>query len=446
MDTIMHPYGDAVIDSHLAGSYALCVFSGDKATRFITVDIDTGGKKVVRQVVDAFVELGIPRDRIYISLSGRKGYHVDIFFEPWIYNEKAKNLYELMIWRTGLDPKKVEFAPSITRAIKLPLGVHAKTGNRCWFVDQETLDPVEDFDYIYRIRPIPYEEICESVKEWNKKHWNELYIEMICGDNDGGNDGVEIMFDDEYYESKRLIMPGTRHDTMVGIAYDLRTYGAAAQQIKKALTGFYYRQDRRMINSSEREVLADIESIAQWAEESVPVRKYRPSPNEGVQRSVVLTLGDVENILQGSTSASRRIALLIYSFCRIFGVSHMSYNFITDTLGCSVATVKNSVNDLLKLHIIRRKSGGLYYKNGRLIRQANTYFIDDGSGRLNAEDHPDAFKFRKAICADTFDDLYYGAMIHFFTPEYLKKHLTKPELRECERRLADGAEGAGNES
>ena len=446
MDTINHPYGDAVIDSHLAGSYALCVFSGDKATRFITVDIDTGGKKIVRQVVDAFVELGIPRDRIYISLSGRKGYHVDIFFEPWIYNDKAKNLYELMIWRTGLDPKKVEFAPSQSRAIKLPLGIHAKTGNRCWFVDPETLEPIEDFNYIYEIKPVDHEVIWDILREQNKKRWNELYAEMIC-DESGKDDTIqkEIVFNDEYYNNMRLIVPGTRHDTMVRIACDLRSYGAEEAQIRKALIGFYYRQDKDLISSSEREVFQDIEDIVAWAGKRVKVTHYRPSPNHENMKHAVLKLEDIENVLQGSTSTSRRIALLIYSFCRIFGSSHMSYRFITETIGCSVATVKNAINDLMEKHIINRRSGGIGYRNGKLVRESNTYFIP-GSGKLSEGDNPDAFVFNNTISIDTFDDLYYGAMLHFFTPEYLKKYLTKPELRECERRLADGADGAGVES
>ena len=78
--TVAHYFTDKVIESHIDGKYALCVFAGPKVTRFISVDVDEGGKKVVRQVVDTFVKFGIPMDRIYVSTSGRKGYHVDIFF------------------------------------------------------------------------------------------------------------------------------------------------------------------------------------------------------------------------------------------------------------------------------------------------------------------------------------------------------------------------------
>ena len=447
MQTIPHGYGDKVIQSHLEGRYALCVFSGDKATRFLSVDIDAGGKKAVRSVIDAFVELGIPRDRIYVSLSGGKGYHVDIFFCPWIYNDKAKNLYELMIWKTGLDTKKVELTPTPKDSIKIPLGVHAKKGKRCWFVDRDTMEPIESFDYLFEIEPVDYELINDVVREGNKKRWNELYAEMVC-EGTGQDTTVcrEIVFDDDYYNSMRLIVPGTRHETMVRIARDLRTYGAVAPQIRKALTGFYFRQDPKMIGSSEREVMNDIEDIANWAEENIPIKKYRPSPNEGIQRNIVLKLEDAEQIMRVATRSSRKIALLIYSFCRMFGASHMSYNYISETLGCSVATVKNSINDLLEHNIISRESGGCHYQYGKLVRKSNTYFIANSGGKLNEEDDPEAFVFPEKITNASVDDLYYGLILHFFNIEQLRQYLSKPELDECKRRMegvsADGGAGA----
>lgn len=443
--TIDHPFGDKVIESHLEGNYALCVYSGDKCTRFMTIDVDQGGKKVTHQVVNALIEMGIPEDRIYVSISGKKGYHVDLFFSPWIYNEKAKNLYELVMWRTGLDPKKVEFFPTPTQAIKLPLGVHSKTGSRCWFVDRKTLEPIEDFEYINNIETIEFDTVNNVVREWNKKHWNEMYADMICEDT--GHDKTvqkEIVFDDEYYEGMQLVMPGTRHDTMIRIARDLRNYGANAIQIEKALRGFYYRQDPLYINSSEREVLEDIEDIAWWAEKRVPVTHYRPSPNEGVQRKIILKREDAGKIILGSTSASRRIALLIYSFCRMFGAAHISYDYISRTLGYSMATAKNAINDLISLRVINRQSGGCHYQNGRLVRKSNTYFIPDNGKRITEDECPDAFMFERHIDKESFDDLYYGLMTFYFSPEYLEEYLTKPEVAECRRRAADNDADQGD--
>ena len=446
--TVNHAYGDKVLVSHIEGRYAVAVFAGEKATRFLSVDVDAGGKKAVRQVVDAFIELGIPAEKIYVSMSGQKGYHVDMFFNPWIYNTKAKNLYDLMIWKTGLDPKKVEFRPTHTQAIKLPLGIHAKTGKRCWFLDRETLEPIEDMTVIERIEFIESDEVLALIKAWHKRRWNELYAEMIC--NDTGRDRSiqhEIIFNGEYFESKRLTKCGTRHDVMIRIAYDMRTYGANRYQIAKALSGFYYRQDPEMIESTEQEVLADIDEIAQWAEESVPVRRYRPSPNEGGGgKPIKFSAEDMNMVLHGQTSASRRIALLIYAYCKLFGAAHLSYDTIAGTVGCSLATVKNSIGDLVKNGIVSKQSGGCHFMGGTMIRKANTYFIPKecvfecpgGSDVLNAE-----FVYTGHITAETLNDIYYGGLSQVFSRGYLAGFLTKPEM---ERMSVDSGKSSDHDA
>ena len=432
--TVKHSYSDAVIESHLNGGYALAVFAGSKATRFISVDVDAGGKAAVRKVIDAFVELGIPRDRIYVSLSGMKGYHVDIFFEPWIYNEKARNLYDLMINRTGLDPKKVEFRPTNRQAIKLPLGIHAKTGARCWYVDRDTFEPIEDLSYINEIRPIPAKEANDCIRENNKRRWYELYKDMIKNGT-GGDETIgcrkEIVFDDSYYESKRLTRRGTRHETMLRIACDLRRYGANRFQIMKALNGFYYKQDMSLIETPEGEVLADIEDIAAWAEKAVEVKTFRPSPSAGAgQRTFVLRKEDVNPILIGSTSAARRIAFFLYAFCRMFGSAHISYEALARATGCSGATVKAKVGELTKSHIIMRMSGGCHYSCGALVRKANTYHIPNNVFGVPDDQYMlnDTFEYAGRIDAETLDEVYCRFLAHMCRPEYLARFLTKPEM------------------
>lgn len=441
--TVDHYFTDKVIESHLEGRYALAVFAGEKATRFISVDIDAGGKKAVRRVVGAFIELGIPRDRIYISTSGRKGFHVDIFFSPWIYNEKAKNLYDLMIWQTGLDPKKVEFRPTHRQAIKVPLGVHASTGNRCWYLDPETLEPIERLDYIMEIKPIDAAVVKEILASWNKKRWNELYSEMICektGRDESVNKG--LTFDDAYYEDKRITKCGTRHNVMVRIAIDLRHYGANRHQIQKALRGFYYKQDPVYIDTDEEKCMEDIDEISRWAEESVPVWQYREAERREI-KPVVFTADDAGQILLGATSSARKIAFLIWTYCKIFGSSHISYETISKTVGCSLATTKTAIAKLLAAGVISRKSGGCHFRNGILVRQANTYFIpakrevsEHDSRELVAE----AYELREKLTAENVEELYYRMVGSIFRMEYLARFMTKPELEEC-RRVMNGADG-----
>ena len=98
--------------------------------------------------------MGLPRDKIYVSFSGRKGYHVEVFFDRIVDGNTLFNLYCHVIRNGGLDPDKVEFRPTPSMAIKLPLSVHGSTGNICWFVDRETFNFIEDEEYILSIEQV----------------------------------------------------------------------------------------------------------------------------------------------------------------------------------------------------------------------------------------------------------------------------------------------------
>ena len=129
---------DHVLFSHLRQRYAVAVFAGSRASKFICFDVDDGAAETVRAIIDCLTALGFPQDRIYVSFSGGKGYHVELFFDKLVYTNRLYALYSMVICQANLDPRKVEFRPLPGNAIKLPLSIHGKTGNVCWFVDQKT--------------------------------------------------------------------------------------------------------------------------------------------------------------------------------------------------------------------------------------------------------------------------------------------------------------------
>lgn len=435
--TVAHYFKAKVVESHLDGYYALCVFAGEKATKFISFDVDAGGKPAARKVVNTLAALGFPRDKIYVSTSGKKGYHVDMFFDPFIYNEKAKNIYDLVIWKSGLDPKKVEFRPTPTQAIKLPLGVHAKTGNRCWFVDRDTMEPIEDMEYILQVEHMDGQIIHDILREWNKKHWNEMYADMICNADMRKKNATEFepAYDyrkkDEYFEGHRLTEAGTRHDMMVRIATDIRHCGAWQKQIEKFLTGWYYRQEPTMIESSEDEVREDIHEIAEWAVENVPIIKEDAPPREA--KPIVFDKYDINYILMGSTGAARRVALLIWTYCKLYGATHISYESIAKTVGCVEATAKTAIGELVKNGVISKQSGGLHVVGGKMVRKSNTYFIPakrmlacPADGDLLAE----SYNYREPYDKNNFYHYYCCVLGGLCTDAYLRRFLTKPELED----------------
>lgn len=421
--TVHHSFTDKVITSHLGGYYSLSVFAGEKATRFISIDVDAGGPEAVRKVMAALEELGIPHDKIYVSTSGRKGYHVDMFFEPYLYNNTARNLYNLMIWRSELDPKKIEFRPTNTQAIKIPLGVHVKTGNKCWYLDRDTLEPIEDEAYIYGIETMEADGIKEIVKKWNKVRWNELREEISNRKSPAGGDaGRRIEFDDTYYEGKRLVASGTRHNTMVEIAKDLRTYGAGLEQIESALVSFYEKQSPSMIETSEKEVLRDIREIAGWAERCVePRHEWQPLQ----LKRIYFTAEDIDRILGLDTKAARKVAFLIFFYSKIYGSgSYLSFNRISDVTGCTAKTAQKAVAKMLEQKMIQRESGGCHYSNGRMVVKANKYQIIP----VDKYDKGLSYPVMEKITPDNFDRIYYGVLAGLCTDEYLRARLTKGEM------------------
>ena len=144
---------DNVIRNHLRHKYAVAIFAGESASRFICFDVDDGQKQTVHGVVHALAELGFPRDRIYVSSSGGKGYHVEMFFTRPVYTWKLKEVYRRVIRITGFDKRRVEFRPTngtpsncrcpSTRAQAMSVGLFYRIHsnllsalNTCWEIQQ----------------------------------------------------------------------------------------------------------------------------------------------------------------------------------------------------------------------------------------------------------------------------------------------------------------------
>lgn len=146
---------DGVLKNHLQQYYAVAILAGKYSSRFLCFDVDDGQPDTVHMVIDALVEMGFSRKLIYVSFSGGKGYHVELFFDRLVRTNKLKDIYARVIEMTGCNPRKLEFRSTHGSAIKQPLSVHPRTGKVCWFVEQDTLRPIERHDYLFEIKQIP---------------------------------------------------------------------------------------------------------------------------------------------------------------------------------------------------------------------------------------------------------------------------------------------------
>lgn len=130
------------ITQHILGNKTVGVFSGaDVGSKYICFDVDTKASSILdtRALIYTLVsEFNIPYDYIPVAYSGNKGYHVYLLFDEMVSMNYLKTFYREVITSTGFTTSEVELRPTVTQGVKLPLGVHRLTGNRCYFVDTRT--------------------------------------------------------------------------------------------------------------------------------------------------------------------------------------------------------------------------------------------------------------------------------------------------------------------
>ncbi len=134
------------IIAHLEGQTSIGAPSCNKnLVKWITVECDCLDLSLIEKASSLLRGKVLP---CYVSFSGQKGYHLTVFLS------KPTSLYEAqrvsaevkrIVDGAGLPYDKISPSPNGKGGdcIKLPLGIHPETGNRCYFVN-DTMQPVED--------------------------------------------------------------------------------------------------------------------------------------------------------------------------------------------------------------------------------------------------------------------------------------------------------------
>lgn len=143
---------------HLQGkkTYAPYQISEDNKVKWLCLDFDSvlaeDDPLVVKTVKNACKKLSVKFENGFLlEGSGSKGYHIWIFFKEPLEAEYAYSFGHALADSIETPEEiSIEVYPKQTtrrilgNTVKPPFGVHQKTGNRCWILDQETLEPVED--------------------------------------------------------------------------------------------------------------------------------------------------------------------------------------------------------------------------------------------------------------------------------------------------------------
>lgn len=435
--TLPHHIDATLLSGHLSGYYAVGVFAGPRATKFISIDIDLGEPEVVHKVVDTQEALGIPREAQHVSFSGKKGYHVDIFFDGPVWNNKAYDFYKLMIAHSGLDPHKVEFRPTNGQGIKLPLGVHQVTGNRCWFVDRETLEPIEDMDYLLGVEPIAPQVLFDIVEahkaELYPKREKKPFVERR-GRGSRRKPGAipsDLM----------VTEPGTRHKKQMRVGMLARLRGCEEADIVAEQMAWYDAQDSALMETSRDDAEAEAWQIAGWMMNHVlPNKNFGYATNEDdTAPPVRLSYREIMMVLKQRTKAMRMVLFLLLIYCKRYGAAKIAYSTMAHHLGVDEKTVRRSISELVGNGMVMKTSGDWDFKDGGY--GTNSYIVcGKVPGPLPRKYVvADEITFDKWINKDTFMGCYLSALAGLCTKEYLAKYLTKPEMEKI-RRMAEHAE------
>ncbi|MFQ5977937.1 MAG: hypothetical protein ACE5OZ_07410 [Candidatus Heimdallarchaeota archaeon] len=164
-DIIQHLKGERTVGAYLVKQDNIVSFGCldvDVPAGFKINDQNRAKTRAISLALKGCAEkLGIP---ILLEDSGNKGFHLWLFFEKPVPATLAKKLGKGIIDKGVDEYSKIFFkrktgrieAPEVfpkqtkVRAdrfgnlVKLPLGVHQKTGRRCWFLDKKTFQPLPD--------------------------------------------------------------------------------------------------------------------------------------------------------------------------------------------------------------------------------------------------------------------------------------------------------------
>jgi hypothetical protein len=148
------PLTPEIIQQHLEGRHTIAIYSlsMDSTAKWICFDFDEVDAEIQAKKLYEYLQSKQYKNSMLVEHTGNRGYHVWIFFKPmkaeylvWIGRKIAENaglgIHELFPKHTELN-ERVRFGD----AVKLPFGIHRKTGNRSELIypsDIEEIVPLE---------------------------------------------------------------------------------------------------------------------------------------------------------------------------------------------------------------------------------------------------------------------------------------------------------------
>lgn len=352
------PLVDTMITEHLNGKASYGVFATDE-TKFLLFDFDFADdwnacKWHYYKVRDAILQTGISDDYIYTVFSGSKGLHLTLYFDTPIKVQTAYSYYENVLGLAELSHMKrqIEFRPTATQGVKLPLGWHTKTRKRVVFVENHNVENPFPISHILKVNkltasdfdgldkpeprrepePMTDQEVLERAKAelFSKTKLLDIYAL-------GTNEEYTV----DYYNkllTEGLRVKGTRHKVTYQLALYLKThYGVSENEATAQLVAWLQEQDPTMYSTPLQEALTD----------TLEIVKHIYSKNIDLQIPVTeltVTISELRTILTATKLNGKHFtpkqktvlfALLMHGkrYATQEGSFYMTYEQITEITG-----------------------------------------------------------------------------------------------------------------
>lgn len=251
---IREPLTDAVIAEHLQGATTIGLYSSSNGTtKWLCIDIDTLNKAELSKVQQRVSRLGIP---FLTEFSGRKGYHIWIFFDKPYPNRIARALSQEISSRHEIFPKQDHIETGkLGNLVKAPLGKHQVTGYWCHFLD-ENLKPEEDqYAVLAEVKTIDPAQVLQQLLP---KIWARIQDEETSSTKPRSgkqNFSVPVMKDCVQNAILRGTGQGERNQIGYIIASELRRLGVTPVPAKIILSSVWNPQNNPPLSESEVELL-----------------------------------------------------------------------------------------------------------------------------------------------------------------------------------------------
>lgn len=423
------------VESHLDNMATLGVFSGSEFTKFICFDVDVADKELAKwtvyKLIDTLNQAGISNDYIYTSFSGSKGYHVEIFFNEPIHNSYANKFYLIILNNAELlnvDFGQVEFRPTEGQGVKIPLGTHFKTGNKCWYCDYANqLNQIEDMQFILSIKQLDRQYFYDllNIDESNitekqalgfenniKSKYKPLAIYKENIDEDVTIESIQELI------VTGLTMTGTRHNSLLKIAKYCKYSGFNNKDAELFLIDWMKLQDIKCYTTEWKDVIIDIKSICD--------NKYYDNYTLTIKRvNIEITKQELEEILSidGKNEQLLIYCMLIHKkrYATKDGLFYMTYDQLSEVSGLSRRTAIRLIKKLEELELLdiaRDINKPTYNIASNTIKsKPNIYKINLLSDKLTtSNDIENVFN----VCDKNCSGCYNACLCQMFTNEDLK--------------------------